>query len=322
LSPKDEQRLLLPPKNLLLAVGFPRCDPADFKDIAQRIERIAPDIHVKVFHPYRFSELPDSIWKTPTLLINLMLSEALKLPRGAALLSRQISKLLQDEMFRLGGIHSPKTAKFEIGMELNPEYWGDFVLMKPMPFHLMSKGQSIQVFRTRRLSGMSAEDFPSDHLIHSTPMLIQQFVDSGDFPQKYRALTLCGDVLYIAKDTCGTQRPDSSATDDEIESGIFHANGASIEYGQYPEIHEFARKMATAFPSIPLLGCDIIRDVHTGELFALEVNAGGNVWHFSSKMMAESRNRKPEVLKRVHEQYGAFDVAAKALIRTTRRMAM
>jgi len=33
--------LLLPPKTLLLAVGFPRCDPEDFRDIAQRIGRLA-----------------------------------------------------------------------------------------------------------------------------------------------------------------------------------------------------------------------------------------------------------------------------------------
>jgi hypothetical protein len=314
--------LLLPPKNLLLAVGFPRCDPADFKDIAQRIEKIAPDIHVKVFHPYRFSELPDSIWKTPTLLINLMLSEALKLPRGAALLSRQISKLLQDEMFRLGGIRSPRTAKYEIGMLLDPQVWGDLVLMKPMPLNKTSKGIGIQAFRTRRLSGMSAEDFPPSHQVHKTPMLIQQFVDSGPFPQKYRALTLCGEVLYIAEDTCDTQRPDPSATDDEIESGIFHANGARVEYGQYPEILEYARKLASAFPSIPLLGCDIIRDLHTGNLYALEVNAGGNVWHFSSKMMADRRARFPEASEMRQAQYGAFDVAAKSLIRATRRMAV
>ena len=134
--------MLLPPRTLLLAVGFPRCDPEDFKDIARRIGKIAPDIQVKVFHPYRFPELPDAIWENPTLLVNLMLSETLNLPRGAALLSRQLSKLQQDEMFRLGGIRTPKTAKYEIGMPHDPEYWGEFVLMKPMPLQLTSKGQA------------------------------------------------------------------------------------------------------------------------------------------------------------------------------------
>jgi hypothetical protein len=313
--------VLLPPKNLLLAVGYPRCDPADFRDIAQRMAKIAPDIRVQVFHPAGFSEIPYDTWKIPTLLINLMLSQPLALPRGAQLLSRQLSKLQQDEMFRLGGIKTPKVAKYEIGMPFDPEVWGDFVLMKPMPLHMTSKGKSIQVFRTRRIAAMSAGDFPPSHLVHTTPMLIQTFIDSGPFPQKYRALTLCGEVLYIAEDTCGTRRPDFSAPDEKIEAGIYHANGASIDYGQYPDVQEFAKRMAAAFPSIPLLGCDIIRDAQSGELHALEVNAGGNVWHFSSRMMAEGRARKPEALKKVYDQYGAFDVAAKALIRATRRMA-
>lgn len=314
--------MLLPPKTLLLAVGFPRCDPADFKDIAQRIEKIAPDIHVKVFHPYRFTELPDTTWKNPALLVNLMLSEVLEMPRGAALLSRQLSKLQQDEMFRLGGIRTPKTAKYEIGMQLDPEYWGEFVLMKPMPLHMTSKDLGIQVFRTSRLSEMVAADFPSSHLVHSTPMLVQLLVDSGPFLEKYRALTLCGEVLYIARSTNKRPRPDLTAPDEEIESGNFRSDGSSMEYGQYPEIHEFARKVAAAFPAVPLLGCDIVRDVHTGELHALEVNAGGNVWHFSSRIQADRRARFPEDMKTRQAQYGAFDVAAKALVKATRRMAM
>ena len=314
--------MLLPPKNLLLAVGYPRCDPADFHDIAQRMAKIAPDIRVQVFHPSKYSEVPYDTWKIPTLLVNLMLSQPLALPRGAQLLSRQLSKLQQDEMFRLGGIKTPKTARYEIGVPLEPEVWGDFVLMKPMPLHMTSKGKSIQVFRTRRLAAMSAGDFPPSHLVHTTPMLIQAFVDSGPFPQKYRALTLCGEVLYIAEDTCGTRRPDFSAPDEEIEAGIYHANGARVEYGQYPGIPEYARRIASAFPSLPLLGCDIIRDIHTGDLYALEVNAGGNVWHFSSKMMANRRASFPADSNLRLAQYGAFDVAAKALIRATRQMAI
>lgn len=314
--------MLLPPKNLLLAVGYPRCDPADFRDIAERMAKIAPDIRVQFFHPAGFSEIPYDTWKIPTLLINLMLSQPLALPRGAQLLSRQLSKLQQDEMFRLGGIKTPKVARYEIGMSLDPEVWGDFVLMKPMPLHMTSKGKSIQVFRTRRLAAMAAGDFPPAHPVHTTPMLVQKFVDPGLLLEKYRALTLCGEVLYIARSTNAKPRPDLSAPDEELESGVFHSDGSKIEYGQYPEIHKFARRMADAFPAVPLLGCDIIRDVQTGELNALEVNAGGNVWHFSSQLQADRRALLPEDMKLRFAQYGAFDVAAKALTRATRQMAM
>jgi hypothetical protein len=43
--------LLLTPMTLLLAVGFPRCGSEDFRDIARRVGRIAPDIKTHVFHP-------------------------------------------------------------------------------------------------------------------------------------------------------------------------------------------------------------------------------------------------------------------------------
>ena len=37
-------------------------------------------------------------------------------------------------------------------------------------------------------------------------------------------------------------------------------------------------KIAEAFPGLPLLGIDIVKHSETGELFALEVNGGGNTW--------------------------------------------
>jgi len=252
----------------------------------------------------------------------LTLSEALQLPRGAAVVSRQLSKLQQDEMFRLAGIRTPLTKQYDIAMTLATQVWGEFILMKPAPLHLTSKNLGIQVFRTSRLSGMAASDFPADHLVHTTAMLIQQLVDSGPHLEMYRALTLCGEVLYIARITNTQRRPELSSPDNVIEASSFRSDGSHVEYGQYPEIHEFARRMASAFPAVPLLGCDIIREATSDELYALEVNAGGNVWHFSSRMQAERRARLPEDMKRRHEQYGAFDVAAKALVRATRRMAM
>jgi hypothetical protein len=127
--------------------------------------------------------------------------------------------------------------------------WGELVLMKPKLLRMTSHGAGIQVFRTSRLSGMTAEDFPPTHLVNETPMLIQQFVDTGPLPQKYRALTLCGDVLYIARDTNVGLRPDLSASDNEIEAGKFHNDGSGevkIDFGNYPEIYAFAQRMAAA----------------------------------------------------------------------------
>ena len=80
--------------------------------------------------------------------------------------------------------------------------------------------------------------------------------------------------------------------------------------------------MAAAFPQMPLLGCDILEEQETGMLYGIEVNAGGNVWHFSSPYLAETRSKTPILNAARLNQYNAFDTAAKALINATRRLAI
>jgi hypothetical protein len=77
-------------------------------------------------------------------------------------------------------------------------------------------------------------------------------------------------------------------------------------------------------PAIPLQGVDIIREAATGRLFVLEINAGGNTWHFSSKRMEERRKSHPETYLTREEriaQFGAWDVAARVLIERARQQA-
>jgi hypothetical protein len=84
---------------------------------------------------------------------------------------------------------------------------------------------------------------------------------------------------------------------------------------------EFARKAAGAFPDIPLLGIDVIQNIGSGELSVLEVNAGGNTWHFSSPSSAYWRKEHPELAAAMKSQFGAFRKAAEVLIRQTRKHA-
>jgi hypothetical protein len=77
--------------------------------------------------------------------------------------------------------------------------------------------------------------------------------------------------------------------------------------------------MAGAFPRIPILGCDIIREAPTGRLFAIEVNAGGNVWHISSP-----RTKQWRTLNGTMALVRAFDTyqrAARVLVGITRKHA-
>jgi hypothetical protein len=87
-----------------------------------------------------------------------------------------------------------------------------------------------------------------------------------------------------------------------------------------PEILSFATKVHDAFPAIPLLGVDILQDCTTGNVYVLEINAGGNVWHFSSARSALGRDHGIPLEQRV-AQFGAWDVAANTLVSFTRKHA-
>ena len=48
------------------------------------------------------------------------------------------------------------------------------------------------------------------------------------------------------------------------------------------EILAFAQRAHRAFPQIPLIGVDVLRNADTGQLVVIEINAVGYTWHFSS----------------------------------------
>lgn len=77
-------------------------------------------------------------------------------------------------------------------------------------------------------------------------------------------------------------------------------------------IIEFAERIHRAFPTIPLLGSDIVEEVGTGILYALEVNAIGWTFHLTSPR----RERiKREFGIDLCEQFGGAEAVARGLIR-------
>jgi hypothetical protein len=58
--------------------------------------------------------------------------------------------------------------------------------------------------------------------------------------------------------------------------------GCSFELCYDAEIIGLAERAAAAFPHIPLLGVDLVREEPSGKGYVLEVNPGGQVWSFST----------------------------------------
>jgi glutathione synthase/RimK-type ligase-like ATP-grasp enzyme len=109
----------------------------------------------------------------------------------------------------------------------------------------------------------------------------------------------------------GTMIGEGTSIDSNYDSA-----SAARELMTDDQIMALAIKIADIFPGLPLLGIDIIKHVETGELFALEVNGGGNTWQFSSRQAAHGRLiiGKEERVK----QFDAWNTCARALVETTR----
>jgi hypothetical protein len=66
---------------------------------------------------------------------------------------------------------------------------------------------------------------------------------------------------------------------------------------------------------MPLLGLNLLRCNATGEVYVLEINAGGNVWHYSSPYAAAHRAAYPETYPTEIEKWRSFNKAAEILLR-------
>jgi hypothetical protein len=310
----------------------------DFREIAEKISIIDPEISVFCIDPRTIRAVPDDAWERPTLTVALLSQFKANIRRGTVLTNRAIHKPGQHRAFVEAGVPTPPTLRFIPGMRLDPIIFGEYVVIKPINPNLGSYGRGIQLFRRKKLETMMLADFPIDHLIYRERdgFLVQRFIDTGPNLPVYRVLTLFGVPLFSFKAWDIVALPSIAGPDSDIEklrvtsnNGNFRTRAASAD----DDVLKLGALVGQSLPDIPLLGTDIIREHKTGRLFALECNPGGNVWHFSSRMTAGIRQqmggaslvgaKKAEQIGRqmMIDQFGAFDRAAEVLVRKTCELA-
>ena len=312
----------------------------DFEEIAQKIFAIDPAISVFCIDARTSQVMPDDAWKRPTLTVALLRRFNTDIKRGLILMNRQITKLGEHRVFVDAGLPTPPTMRFFPGMKFDPIMFGEYVVIKPTNPKIASMGRGIQLFRRRKLETMTISNFPRDHLIHRDRdgYIVQRFIDTGPFLPVYRVLTLFGVPLYcfLAKEKVPQPQPRLGNPDEEIErlrvtsnTGDFRVRSPCSD----ADVLALGVRVGKAFPDIPILGTDIIREEKTGNLFVLECNPGGNTWHFSSRFTTGVRQqmggrslvgpKKAEFIGRqmLIDQFGAFDRAAEVLAEKTNQLA-
>jgi len=113
--------------------------------------------------------------------------------------------------------------------------------------------------------------------------MVQQMVYTGPWPTSYRVTTLFGEVLWSLKIEADHRRqPMVGPHDIHGQSITSSGKGCTFELNYDEQIIALAERAHKAFPDIPLLGIDLLKDYDNGRLYVIEVNAIGFVWHFSS----------------------------------------
>ncbi len=308
-------------------------DPAkaefdDFLEISREIQRLEPTIAIHIVTPL---SKPDAVpaykWNWPAFTIGIGTSLGLFTPlRGGIMQAHAVKKLEQYHRFRSLGIATPMTERFDEKHQYLEDRWSEFVVLKPLPLSATSRGGHIMLMRTRRLEQLRKNGEIWPVLGDRMPRLVQTFVDTGNSPTIWRVMTLLGKPLHSHRTWCATPRASLDANDQVIEKTIietkhpyFEENFSVFEKASQvsePQVLEFAHQVSRAYSRIPLQGIDIVKDYNSGKLYALEINGGGNTWHFSSPMSKPWRDGGLSREMRI-SQFGAWKVAAEALIAAT-----
>ena len=297
----------------------------DLVAIARHVREIEPSMRTFILPgTIRNSVSRRAAALQPSLIVSPAPLSVFRPVRGTVYQGAIMAKLEQLRRLDAGGVAVPRTAVLSPGLKLDPAEWGEFVVLKPVDLRSSSFGDGIQLKPTHRVRYLAPEEYPEKHPGRRAPMLVQQFINTGERLTLYRVLTLFGEPLYCQLMQSREPRVDLAAPIAAIEAAAI-ANQAVDEdefFVDEPDVLAIARAAHAAIPEVPLKGIDILREHATGRLYVLEVNPGGNTWHFSSRFLADQRRESgPEFERQRHRQFDAFRTAARTLVERTRREA-
>ncbi len=189
----------------------------DFAEIAAKIAGIAPEVDVHVAaHDVTSAEsgLPEEIWSRPSLTVSFRWPEKFRPKRGLVYAGRPIYKLKQLQIFQKAGLDVPLTIAYEFGRPLARGFWGEHVVMKPTTLETASRGRFTYLLRTEAVGPIAPKLFPPQHPARKGPVLVQRFIDTGEYATSYRVLTLFGEPIMCVLSRAKEKRPPLDAPDD------------------------------------------------------------------------------------------------------------
>jgi hypothetical protein len=303
---------------VLLCRAYP--DTAAFTKIATYLREIDPAIRTFVIHRRRDWAWLPYIMLRPTLVFSPGLLERFRFWRGRIFCGRGFAKSEEYAVLEKAGIPVPRWERPEPGVKPDLAAYGPYVVTKP------DHGNRGAMVRIRRAGRVTGETITLDRHSKPTEVLVQEFIHTGAWPVSYRVTILFGNTLFSLKFEGSHERAAVNSADDfgrnsNDQRGVNIAasgRGCTISLNYDEEIIRFGEAVHAAFPDIPLLGVDVLREAATGKLYVCEANPGGMVWHFSTGM---GRRMQREFDFNFEEQFDGLRLAARILAQKTREFA-
>jgi glutathione synthase/RimK-type ligase-like ATP-grasp enzyme len=190
-----------------------------------------------------------------------------------------LSKREEYDALARANIAVPRWALLSADDQADLSGFDDYVVRKPN-----YGGRNAEVLIVRR-DRIKWKPITTKSAGTSDSMIVQRFIYTGVLPTCYRVNTLFGQVLYAMKYQANSERPELPASAD-LKSAVAQkgftvsatAHGCFTELCFDEEVIRLGERAHAAFPEIPLLGFDIVREMPSGKLYVLEANAIGYTW--------------------------------------------
>jgi hypothetical protein len=294
---------------------------ADYKSVADEIKKRCDDIRVFIRPDIETVTPTADLSEHPLMTFCPSILQYFKAPRGKVFCGQKIRKDEQLRLLAKGGVRVPRWVYFKPHLQLSEHEWGPHVIIKPIQFGYATKGRDVELIRTTAFKSSPLALMKLQGRLEAIK-IVQQFIDSGEHAEDYRVVTIFGRTLYALrrKSLVKLQRPAGSVmkTSDGIVSNAAAGTPREVALCYDKDIIAFAAACYRAVPQVPFQAVDIRRDINTGRLYCFEINPGGHTWNFSSKR-AQSVPTIEGI--RREDQFGAWGIAAEALIEKTRLFA-
>ena len=293
----------------------------DFHEIARRVRKLDPSIGIATVSEFLTSKMvPAELLQLPLLVIYLCNPPKTEFKVATKLAVKEMSKLEEYDHFKQHNIPCLPIERFTWGMGLDPAIYGDWVVLKPE--NIQSTGKDVNLVPTELIQNLHPLNFPEDHLIHQDGYFVQKFLKTGKAPVHYRVMIFLDEILYSRVSVSNIPYPETVDLKTLLTTSVAsNTSDRLVDFFKDNKINQFALRVAKTFDQAPLFGLDILHDEISGNLFVLEANLGGNVWHFSSLHGREKRGVNHALRKAMILQYYAWDRAAEALVRKTHELA-